>query len=268
MQTCKAKYDFTGQVALVTGSAGGIGQAIAEKFYQDGAYVVITDIQEEAGKKIAASLGNRAIFIPCDISHPEQVNQLVEKTVQHFGRLDIMINNAGINSTAAVDRVTTDKYPDETWQKMIDVDLNGTFYCCKAAARIMKEQKGGAIVNVASVAGVVALRLQVGFVAAKAAILKMTEAMACELAPHGIRVNAVSPGSTITETTRHLFYSDTGSFSELADRLISFIPQGRPGEAAEIAEAVVFLSSGSASYINGHNIIVDGGWTCGFNRDF
>jgi NAD(P)-dependent dehydrogenase (short-subunit alcohol dehydrogenase family) len=132
----------------------------------------------------------------------------------------------------------------------------------------MIEQNKGAIVNVASVAGVVALRLQVGFVAAKAAILKMTEAMACELAPFGIRVNAVSPGSTLTETTRHLFYSQAGSFSDKAERLISFIPQGRPAEAAEIADAVVFLSSGSASYINGHNMVVDGGWTCGFNRDF
>lgn len=265
---CKAKYDFTGKVALITGSAGGIGKSIAEKFYEDGAYVVITDIRQEEGRNIAALLGNRAIFIPCDISNPDQVNQLIEATVQRFGHLDIMINNAGINSTAAEDRVTVDKYSYDTWQRMINVDLNGTFYCCKAAAKVMIEQKKGAIVNVASVAGVVALRLQVGFVAAKAAILKMTEAMACELAPFGIRVNAVSPGSTLTETTRHLFYSQAGSFSDKAERLISFIPQGRPAEAAEIADAVVFLSSGSASYINGHNMVVDGGWTCGFNRDF
>lgn len=96
----------------------------------------------------------------------------------------------------------------------------------------------------------------------------MTEAMACELGPSGIRVNAVSPGSTLTEGTRKLFYSKEGSFSDMAQRVVSFIPQGRPGEAAEIAEAVAFLASDGASYINGHNIVVDGGWTCGFNRDF
>lgn len=265
---CKAKYDFTGKVALITGSAGGIGKSIAEKFYEDGAYVVITDIRQEEGRRMAALLGSRAIFIPCDISNPDQVNQLIAETVQHFGHLDIMINNAGINAITTEDRVTIDRYSNDTWQKMINVDLNGTFYCCKAAAKVMIEQKSGAIVNVASVAGVVALRLQVGFVAAKAAILKMTEAMACELAPFGIRVNAVSPGSTLTETTRHLFYSEAGSFNEKAERLISFIPQGRPAETAEIADAVIFLSSGSASYINGHNMVVDGGWTCGFNRDF
>jgi 3-oxoacyl-[acyl-carrier protein] reductase len=193
------------------------------------------------------------------------VRSLVETTVQKFGRLDIMVNNAGINSGKPEDRVTSDKYPDETWQKMINVDLNGTFYACKAAASQMVKQKSGSIVNIASIAGVVALRLQVGFVAAKAAILKMTEAMACELGPSGIRVNAVSPGSTVTEGTKALF---NGSFSELAGRVVSFIPQGRPGQPEEIANAVVFLASDAASYINGHNLVVDGGWICGFNRDF
>jgi NAD(P)-dependent dehydrogenase (short-subunit alcohol dehydrogenase family) len=179
-----------------------------------------------------------------------------------------MINNAGINTSAKQERVTTDEYPIETWHRIMDVDLHGTFYCCRSAARVMAAQKHGSIVNIASVAGVVALRLQVGFVAAKAAIIRMTEAMACELGPKGIRVNCVSPGSTLTEGTRSLFYSKTGTFSDNASRLLSFIPQGRPAETDEIAEAVAFLSSDSACYINGHNLIVDGGWTCGFTRDF
>ncbi len=179
-----------------------------------------------------------------------------------------MVNNAGVNSIRFEDRVTIDKYPDETWHKMINIDLNGTFYCCKAAAKVMIDQRSGSIINIASVAGVVALRLQIGFVAAKAAILKMTEAMGCELAAFGIRVNAVSPGSIITESTRKLFYGENGTFSQLAERVVSFIPQGRPGETNEIAEAVAFLASDSATYINGHNIVVDGGWIAGFNRDF
>ncbi len=262
------KHDFEGKVAIITGSAMGIGKVIAEELYQHGASVVISDILLEEGKEIAKLLGERAIFFPCDISNQEQVVSLVKATVEYFGKLDIMVNNAGVNSVRIEDRVTIDKYPDDTWHKMINIDLNGTFYCCKAAARIMIEQQFGTIINIASVAGVVALRLQIGFVAAKAAIIKMTEAMGCELAPFGIRVNAVSPGSTLTETTRHLFYGEEGSFSSMAERLSTFIPQGRPGEVFEIAAAVIFLASDSASYINGHNIVVDGGWTSGFNRDF
>jgi len=260
------KYNLQDKVAIVTGSAGGIGKAIATLFAANGATVVVSDVQEELGKQTAEELG--AIFIPCDVSQMDQVNSLIDETVKKYGRLDIMVNNAGINSGRKEDRVTTDKYPVETWHKIISIDLNGTFYCCQKAAQVMVEQGFGNIVNIASVAGVVALRLQVGFVAAKAAIIKMTEAMACELAPMGLRVNCVSPGSTLTEGTRKLFYSETSSFREFADRVVSFIPQGRPGEAEEIADAVAFLSSDSASYINGHNIIVDGGWVCGFNRDF
>jgi NAD(P)-dependent dehydrogenase (short-subunit alcohol dehydrogenase family) len=180
----------------------------------------------------------------------------------------VLVNNAGFNSTRAEERVTVDQYPEELWRRIIDVDLSGTFYCCRAAAAHMVRQGSGAIVNIASAAGVVALRLQVGFVAAKAAIIRMTEAMACELGPRGVRVNAVSPGSTVTEATKKLFYGEDGSFKDFARRLVSFIPQGRPGEPGEIAKAVLFLASEEAAYVTGHNLVVDGGWTSGFTRDF
>lgn len=260
---------FKNQVAVITGAATGIGRAIAEEFYRRGCKVVIADIQHEVGEATAREMGGNAIFIPCDVSDVTQVDNLIKKTILHFGKLDIMVNNAGVNAVLPEERVTVDSYPDGTWHKMIDVDLTGTFYCCKMAAKEMIKQESGTIINIASVAGVVALRLQIGFVAAKAAIIKMTEAMACELAPFGIRVNAVSPGSTVTDVTKKLFYSDDGKGGDkLAEKILSFIPQRRPGEAAEIADAVVFLASDSASYINGHNIVVDGGWTSGFNRDF
>ena len=268
MKNSIADYDFTGKVAVITGSAQGIGKAIAQRLYDKGANVVISDINIEEGRLTAKLLGDRAMFIACDISNAEQVNSLIKTTTDCLGSLDIMVNNAGINSADPKDRVTIDKYPDETWLKMINIDLNGTFFCCKAAAQVMIRQRYGSIINIGSVAGIVALRLQIGFVAAKAGILKMTEAMGCELAEFGIRVNAVSPGSTLTDSTHHLFYGEQGSFSKMAERVLSFIPQGRAGEAVEIADAVVFLASDSASYINGHNIVVDGGWTCGFNRDF
>ncbi len=263
-----AKYNFDRQVAVVTGAAGGIGKAIAEKLYTAGASVVISDINEEKGKRVAEELGKRAVFIPCDISDAAQVEDLINSTIRHFGILHIMVNNAGVNGILPEERVTIDRYPNNTWHRLIDVDLSGTFYCCKAAAKTMISQRHGNIINIASVAGVVALRLQIGFVAAKAAIIKMSEAMACELAPFGIRVNSVSPGSTITDVTRQLFYDDENDKSNLANRILSFIPLSRPGEVEEIADTVLFLASDSSSYINGHNIVVDGGWVSGFNRDF
>ncbi len=254
--------DLTGKTAIVTGASQGIGKSIAEALARNGAKLVLADVRVDQGNAVAESLG--ASFMRCDISDPEQVRSLIDSTVDRLGKLDIMINNAGINSGRPEDRVTVDKYPDETWRKIIDIDLNGTFYCCKAAAAQMITQGSGSIVNIASIAGVVALRLQIGFVAAKAAIIKMTEAMACELGPLGIRVNTVSPGSTLTEGTRELFYNDKAK----ADHVLSFMPLRRPGETSEIADAVLFLASDAASYVNGHNLVVDGGWTCGFNRDF
>ena len=253
-----------GKIAIVTGAARGIGKAIAKAMIGNGAMVVVADILEDVGAKTTRELGEQALFVPCDVSDASQVCSLVEGIVKRCGRLDIMVNNAGINAGDCSDRVTIDEYSVETWQRIVDVDLNGVFYCCKAAARQMVKQKSGCIINIASVAGVVALRLQIAYVAAKAGVLKMTEAMACELAPHGIRVNAVSPGSILTDGTRQLFYGDR----ERSERILSFIPEGRPGEVEEIADAVVFLASDSASYINGHNLVVDGGWTSGFNRDF
>lgn len=262
------RFDLKDKVIIVTGAAQGIGKAIAHKLVACGAKVVVSDIQEEKCKATAAEIGVSAISVPCDISSHQQVCALIGKSVDQLGRVDVMVNNAGINSVRKEDRVTVDKYPVDTWHKTINIDLNGTFYCCQEAAKVMVRRKSGSIINIASVAGVVALRLQIGFVAAKAAIIKMTEAMACELGPLGVRVNTVSPGSTLTEGTRKLYYGDDATFKTNAEKVVAFIPQGRPGEACEIADAVAFLASNSAAYITGQNIIVDGGWTCGFNRDF
>jgi NAD(P)-dependent dehydrogenase (short-subunit alcohol dehydrogenase family) len=151
---------------------------------------------------------------------------------------------------------------------MVEVDINGTFYCSKAAAMHMIGQESGTIINIASIAGVVPLRLQIPHVTAKAAIIQLSRGMALELGPYGIRVNAISPGSTLTEGTRRVFYNDDPAKRELARRLLAFIPQGRPAEAEEIADAALFLASDLASYVNGHNLVVDGGWICGYIRDF
>ena len=259
--------DLDKRIAIVTGSAQGIGKACAVALAENGASVVISDIDEEKGKLAASELGRGAVFIPCDIRDGTQVQQLINETADRFGKLDIMVNNAGVNARPT-ERLTIDNYLDETWHRIIDADLNGTFFCCRSAAAQMAKQGSGSIVNISSVAGVVALRLQIAFCAAKAGILKMTEAMATELGPKGVRVNAVSPGSTMTEENLRAFSKENGELTELAGRIASFIPQRRLGYCNEIANAVVFLASDSASYVNGHNLVVDGGWTCGFNRDF
>jgi NAD(P)-dependent dehydrogenase (short-subunit alcohol dehydrogenase family) len=180
-----------------------------------------------------------------------------------------MVNNAGINSGLNHERVTVDQFLFETWDRIISVDLNGTFNCCRIASEQMVKQGAGSIVNISSVAGVVALRLQIAFVAAKAAVLKLTEAMACEIGPKGVRVNAVSPGSVdVTPNKASTIPEEQGGYLNRAKSITSFVPQGRLGYPEEIADAVLFLSSDASSYVNGHNLVVDGGWTCGFNRDW
>lgn len=256
--------DLQNRVAVVTGAAQGIGRSIAQTLADNGALVVIADVQQEKGLATASELGPNAMFHSCDVSDAVQVRALFDATAARYGRIDIVVNNAGINTGRQEERVTIDRYSDEVWHRIMNVDLHGLFYCCKAAAAQMVKQQSGVIVNIGSIAGVVPLRLQIGYVAAKAAVIRMTEAMACELGPMGIRVNCVSPGSTLVEGTRQLFYNN----KETAERLVSFIPQGRPGETGEIATAVLFLVSNAASYVNGHNLVVDGGWTCGFSRDF
>src|SRR5690606_31064941 len=143
------------------------------------------------GNEMARKLGKRATAIMCDVSNLQHVEQLIDDTIRRFGKLDVMVNNAGINGNTSQDRVTIDKYPVETWLQVINIDLNGTFYCCKMAAKVMVEQKHGVIINIASVAGVVPLRLQVGFVATKAAIIRMTESMSCILGPTSTTVKYI-----------------------------------------------------------------------------
>ena len=169
------------------------------------------------------------------------------------------MNNAGVNTLAH--RVTIDQFPREEWDRILAVDLTGVYEMSKAAATAMRSQKSGRIINIASIAGLVPLRLQCPFVAAKAGVVNLTKAMALELGPHGILVNGIAPGSTLTEGTRKLFYGDDGLFRESAQRMLDHIPLGRPGTVDEIAIAALFLADPENSYMNGHILTVDGGWT-------
>lgn len=260
------QVNLANQVAVVTGAAQGIGRAIADALAANGARVVYADV-DAAGAVAAAKDRAGAIGLRMDVTKSDEVRQAIEQTIGQYGRLDILINNAGVNTLAH--RVTIDEFPREEWDRILSVDLTGLFEVSRAAAQVMKQQGNGKIVNVASIAGLVPLRLQCAFVAAKAGVINLTKAMALELAPHGILVNAIAPGSTLTEGTRKLFYGEDGKFRENVQRLLDHIPLGRPGSVEEIAHAALFLAAPESSYITGHTLVVDGGWTAGgYARDF
>ncbi len=257
--------DLNGKVALVTGAARSIGKAIADAFAANGAVVVYSDIDlEEAAR--SASGSPRASAVHLNVADEAEVESVLDSIVRDKGRLDIVVNNAGVNTMAH--RVTIDKFPLEEWRRIFDVDLTGLYLVSKAAARIMKKQRSGRIINISSVVGIVPLRLQCAFAAAKAGVDQLTKAMAIELGGDGILVNAIAPGSTLTEGTKKLFYAENGQFSASVQKLLDHIPLGRPGTTEEIAAAALFLAAPDSSYINGHVLVVDGGWTAGFAREF
>jgi len=262
------KVDLDDKVALVTGAARGIGKTIADTLGANGARVVYTDLASDALHAAAASSpGENASARVLDVTSADQAQAVVAEVLREFGQLDILVNNAGINTITA--RVNIDQFPAEEWKKILDVDLTGVFNVTQAGARPMIEQHAGRIINIASVMGVVGARLQCAFTAAKAGVVNLTRSTALELAPNGILVNCVAPGSTLTDGTRALFYSDDGLMQDRADRMLSHVPLGRPGTVEEIAHAVLFLAAPESSYITGQVLCVDGGWTAGgFFRDF
>jgi len=259
------KVHLEGKIALVTGAAQGIGQAIASSYCENGATVVFADIDLETAKRSAAAVKN-GHAIRMDVGSPEEVEKAISDTVNQFGRLDILVNNAGINTLR--DRVKIDEFPLAEWDRILRVDLTGLFMVSRLVAKQMIGQKSGRIINIASVTGIVPLRLQSPYVAAKAGVINLTKSMALELGPHGILVNGIAPGSTVTAATRELFYGEDGEFKENAQTLIAHIPLGRPGTAEEIAHAALFLAAPESSYIHGHILTVDGGWTAGYTREF
>jgi NAD(P)-dependent dehydrogenase (short-subunit alcohol dehydrogenase family) len=251
-------------VSLVTGAARGIGQAIADRLADNGSLVVYTDVDGPAATAAASARGGHAMAL--DVTQPADVASVIAKVAAEYGRLDILVNNAGINTLAH--RVTLDQFPRDEWDRILAVDLTGVYEVSKAAAGVMRARGSGRIINIASIAGLVPLRLQCAYVAAKAGVVNLTRAMALELGPCGILVNAVAPGSTLTEGTRRLFYGPDGSFHTHVQRMLDHVPLGRPATPDEIAVAVLFLADPENSYTNGHILTVDGGWTAGYTRDF
>ena len=259
------KVDLEGKFALVTGAAGGIGKSIADTLSANGARVAYVDINP-AVKQSAASSPN-AFAVEMDISNESSVETAMAEVLKEFGRLDILVNNAGVNT--AKHRVNIDQFPLEEWERIVKIDLTGTYLVSRAAVRAMIKQRAGRVINISSVLGVIPARLQCAFTAAKAGVVHLTRTMAIELGEFGILVNCVAPGSTLTEGTKQLFYSETASEKDRVKRVLSHIPLGRAGTVEEMAHAVLFFTAPESGYITGQTLCVDGGWSAGgFFRDF
>lgn len=263
------QVDLKGQVALVTGGAQGIGRATTHSLLANGAAVAIVDLDGEMAEQTAKELGaagESVMALAGDVSDPARLAAIEEQVRNRLGPISILINNAGINTLK--DRRPIHEYSRADWDHILRVDLTGVFVVTQAVVPEMIRRGGGRIVNIASIAGLVPLRLQSAYVAAKAGVVNLTRSMALELGPRNILTNCVAPGSIVTRGTRALFYGPEGDKTALAESLLAHIPLGRPGTPEEIAQAVTFLVSPAAGYINGAVLTVDGGWTAGYTRDW
>ncbi len=238
------------KVAIVTGAANGIGLACARRFVAEGAQVMLADIDQAAGLAAVAELGAASSFCKADVGVKSDVDLLIGATLAAFGRIDILINNAGI--THAADFLDL---AEEDFDRVLRVNLKSMFLCGQAAARVMVGQGSGAIINMSSVNAILAIPNQVPYVVSKGGINQLTKVMALNLAPHGIRVNAIGPGTIMTELAKQAVLSS----DEARRKILSRTPLGRCGEPEEIASIAAFLAGDDASYLSGQTIYADGG---------
>jgi NAD(P)-dependent dehydrogenase (short-subunit alcohol dehydrogenase family) len=246
-----------GKAVLITGAASGIGRATAVAAAEEGAKLLLADVNAGGGEAVAQELGGKAVFSACDVTSEEQVQALVATACSMFGRLDAAFNCAGILGTVAL---TTDTAFDD-WKRIVDVDLNGVFLCTKHELRVMAPQRSGAILNMASAAGLIGWPGASGYVAAKHGVVGLSKAAAIEFAPEGVRVNAICPAYTETPMVSDLFDNVLGGDPAHVDAARANHPIGRFAQPEEIAAACVWLLSDKASFVTGTAMSVDGGYT-------
>ena len=240
-------------VVLITGGASGLGLAAAHGFAKEGATIVIADLQEAAAVKIAQQLGSQHLGLACDVADEVQVNHVVDTVIQKYGRVDVLINCAGV-----ADRVKPTVEQDMAhFRRLVDIHLTGTYMMTKACAVHMLKQGKGNVINISSIAGVIGLTYRNAYSAAKAGISMITRTLGCEWAAAGIRVNAIAPGYILTPLTQAII--DEGRLDKsVVERRT---PMGRMGEPRHIADAMLFLASDQAEFITGVTLPVDGGYT-------
>lgn len=244
------------RVAVVTGAASGIGAGTARRFVEEGARVVVADVQEEPGLALADELGDAAVFIRTDVTSEEDIAAAVDLSVAEFGRLDVMFNNAGVVGVVGPIAETT----AEAWDRTLSILLRGVFLGTKHAARVMVPQGSGVILSTTSTAGVVGGLGPHAYTAAKHGVIGLTKSVANELAPHGIRVNAIAPGNTATAMTATVMSPDL-DVESTAKAIASMSPLGYSGHPEDIAAAAVYLASDDGRYVSGHTLVVDAGQT-------
>jgi 3-oxoacyl-[acyl-carrier protein] reductase len=241
--------DFTDKTVVVTGSARGIGRSIAESFAALNANVVICDLDQQQVEAVAAEIGARAVGFKADVTSVADLEQLFEKVVEKFGRVDVLVNNAGITRDTLMIRMN-----EKDWDTVLDINLKGSFLATKLAAKIMMKQRSGRIISISSVVGLTGNAGQANYAASKAGLIGFTKSAAKELAARGITVNAVAPGFIQTEMTEAM--PDAAKEAFLVQ-----VPLKRPGTPQDVASAVLFFASDAASYVTGQVLAVDGGLT-------
>ena len=251
--------DLKDKVVIITGARRGMGKSHALVLAKAGAKVVVSDISEEDCQKVVEEIeknGGESLAVKCDVSKKEEVDSLVKKTIERFGKVDILVNNAGICQFKPFLELT-----EEEWDRTLNINLKGYFLCAQAAAKEMVKQKSGVIVNIASVASG---QVGIGFptlahyCASKGGIIAMTEVLAVELAPFGIRVNAIAPGMIETP-----MIDPMKKDPKMMEAMLAKVPMQRVGKPEEVSNLVLFLASDQSSYITGSTVIIDGGWLAG-----
>lgn len=249
------RFRLDGRVAIVTGGARGLGRAMVEALASAGASVVLTararEAAESAAQEVARDTRRPALGVAAEVTRTSDINDMVARTLERFGRVDILINNAGINI-----RKPIEQFDEAEWDQVLDTNLKGPWLCCRAVFEPMKRQKWGRVINLSSILGEVGLADRTPYCSSKGGLTLMTRTLALEWAPHGINVNAICPGPFGTEINRPLL-NDPTAMAAMKAR----VPLGRWGEPAEIGPAAVFLASEASSFVTGTTLFVDGGYT-------